>query len=99
MDIRKTETFTEWLDALTDLTGRSRILMWIERLRGGDFGDSKSVGDGIGQLRITSGPGYRVYFTKVGTEIVILLAGGDKKFQVRDIPKEKAMAKQLEDIK
>ena len=57
------------------------------------------MGDGIGELRIPSGPGYRVYFTKVGTEIVILLAGGDKKFQVRDIPKEKAMAKQLEDIK
>ncbi|MBP9226375.1 MAG: type II toxin-antitoxin system RelE/ParE family toxin [Verrucomicrobiales bacterium] len=99
LEIRKTGTFSEWLDDLTDLTGRSRILMRIERLRGGNFGDWKSVGDGIGELRIPSGPGYRVYFTKVGTEIVILLAGGDKKSQARDIPKAKAMAKQLEDIK
>jgi len=98
-EVRKTEVFTTWLDGLSDLMGRARILARIERLRGGNFGDSKSLGDGIGELRIFSGPGYRVYFTKVGTEIVILLAGGDKKSQARDIPKAKAMAKQLEDIK
>lgn len=78
------------------MAGRARILARIERLRGGNFGDSKMLGDGVGELRIDSGPGYRVYFTKVGSEIVILLAGGDKKSQSRDIPKAKAMAKQLE---
>lgn len=95
-EIRKTEVFATWLDGLSDLAGRARILARIERLRGGNFGDSKMLGDGVGELRIDSGPGYRVYFTKVGSEIVILLAGGDKKSQSRDIPKAKAMAKQLE---
>ncbi len=95
-EIRKTEVFATWLDGLSDLTGRARILARIERLREGNFGDSKMLGDKIGELRIDSGPGYRVYFTKVGSEIVILLAGGDKRSQSRDIPKAKAMAKQLE---
>ncbi len=99
VEIRKSETFSTWLDGLSDLRGRARILARIERLRGGNFGDWKSLGNGVGELRIDTGPGYRVYFTKVGSEIVILLAGGDKKAQARDIPKAKAMAKQLEDLK
>lgn len=88
-----------WLDGLSDLIGRARILARIERLRGGNFGDWKSVGEGVGELRIATGPGYRVYFTKMGNEIVVLLAGGDKKSQARDIPRARAMAKQLEDLK
>lgn len=87
-----------WLDALSDLRGRARILARIERLRGGNFGDSKSVGDGIGELRIDIGPGYRIYYKRMGTKIVVLLAGGDKKSQDRDIRRAKEMAKQLEDL-
>ncbi len=99
LEIRKTEAFAEWLDSLSDLGGRARILARIERLRGGNFGDWKSVGRGIGELRIDAGPGYRVYFTRIGSEIVVLLAGGDKKSQSRDIRKALEMAKQLEDLK
>lgn len=98
-EIRKTEAFVTWLDGLSDAIGRARILVRIERMRGGNFGDWKSVGGGVGELRIDIGPGYRVYFTKVGSEIVVLLAGGDKKSQTRDIPKARDMAKQLEDMK
>jgi len=99
IEIRKTEAFAAWLDGLSDLRGRARILARIERLRGGNFGDWESVGDGIGELRIDAGPGYRVYFTRIGSGIVVLLAGGDKKSQARDIRRAKGMAKQLEDLK
>lgn len=98
-EVRKTEAFATWLDGLSDFIARARILARIERLRGGNFGDWKSVGEGIGELRIDTGPGYRVYFTRRGNEIIVLLAGGDKQSQARDIPKAKAMAKQLKDLK
>lgn len=96
IEIRKTEIFAKWLDELSDLRGRARILARIERLRGGNFGDWKSLGDGVGELRVDSGPGYRVYFTRVGSEIVVLLAGGDKSSQARDIRKAKELAENLE---
>ena len=99
LEVRKTEAFAEWLDDLSDLRARARILARIERLRGGNFGDWKSVGDGIGELRIDVGPGYRVYFKRMGTKIVVLLTGGDKKSQNRDIRRAREMAKQLEDLK
>lgn len=95
-EIRKTAIFAKWLDELSDLRGRARILARIERLRGGNFGDWKSLGDGVGELRVDSGPGYRVYFTRVGSEIVVLLAGGDKSSQARDIRKAKELAENLE---
>ncbi|MBL9156448.1 MAG: type II toxin-antitoxin system RelE/ParE family toxin [Verrucomicrobiales bacterium] len=96
IEIRKTEIFAKWLDELSDLRGRARILARIERLRGGNFGDWKSLGDGVGELRVDAGPGYRVYFTRVGSEIVVLLAGGDKSSQARDIRKAKELAENLE---
>ena len=83
--IRKTETFAQWLDELCDLRARARVQVRIERLAAGNTGDVKAVGGGVSELRIDYGPGYRVYFTKRGRAVVILLAGGDKHTQVNDI--------------
>lgn len=95
IEIRKTDEFADWLDGLKDLQGRARILVRIERLRGGNLGDWKNLGSGIGELRINTGPGYRVYFTQVGSEIVMLLAGGDKSTQSKDIKRAIALKDQL----
>ena len=85
IEVRKTETFAKWLDALKDIRARARILVRIERLAAGIPGDVKSVGGGISELRIDYGPGYRVYYKKQGRQVVILLAGGDKRTQSKDI--------------
>ena len=84
-EIRKTEIFAKWLDGLHDIRARARILVRIERLTAGNPGDVKSVGEGVSELRIDYGPGYRVYYKKQGQKVVILLAGGDKSTQARDI--------------
>jgi putative addiction module killer protein len=78
LEIRKTESYSHWIDNLRDLQARARVQVRIERLAVGNPGDVKAVGDGVSELRIDYGPGYRVYFTKRGHELVILLAGGDK---------------------
>ena len=85
MEIRKTETFAKWIDGLHDIRARARILVRIERLAVGNPGDVKPVGEGVSVMRIDYGPGYRVYFKKMGQKVVILLAGGDKKSQSKDI--------------
>ena len=85
LEIRKTETFVQWIDSLRDLQARARVQVRIERLASGNPGDVKAVGEGVYELRIDYGPGYRVYFTKRGREVVILLAGGDKTTQAADI--------------
>lgn len=95
IEIRKTEVFASWLDNLSDMQGRSRILARIERLAGGHAGDSKLIDEGVSELRINCGPGYRVYFTKQGKEIVILLAGGDKSTQSKDIKTAIRLARNL----
>jgi putative addiction module killer protein len=95
--IRKTDVYANWLDGLNDLSGRARILVRIERLAAGHPGDMKSVGDGVNELRIHFGPGYRVYFTQSGREIVILLAGGDKSSQSADIKTALKLAKNLKE--
>lgn len=95
MQIRRTEVFASWIDNLRDIQGRSRILARIERLAGGHQGDSKSIGEGVSELRVNCGPGYRVYFTKQGKEIVILLAGGDKSTQSKDIKTAIRLARYL----
>jgi putative addiction module killer protein len=79
------EPFTEWLDGLGDAVGRKRILARIFRLRQGNFGDCKSVGEGVSELRLFFGPGYRVYFGEHQGNIVIVLCGGDKSSQSEDI--------------
>ena len=85
IEIRKTELFVQWLDELRDLQGRARVLSRIERLASGNPGDVEPVGEGVSELRINYGPGYRVYFKKRGRELIILLAGGDKSTQAKDI--------------
>ena len=95
--IRKTDVYARWLDGLNDLTGRARILVRIERLAAGHPGDMKPVGDGVCELRMHFGPGYRVYFIQNGCEIVILLAGGDKSSQSVDIKTALKLAKNLKE--
>jgi len=85
VEIRKTEAFAHWIDGLSDVRARARVLARIERLAAGDPGDVKPVGEGVSELRVNYGPGYRVYFKRRGRELVILLAGGEKKTQARDI--------------
>jgi putative addiction module killer protein len=97
LQIRKTEVFAAWIDGLRDVQGRARILVRIERLAAGNPGDVKPVGDGVSELRIDVGPGYRVYFTKQGREIVILLAGGDKSSQAADIKMALRLARNIKE--
>jgi len=85
VEVRKTEIFAKWIDGLRDIRARARILVRIERLGQGNKGDCKPVGEGISELRIDYGPGYRVYFKKKGRRLIILLAGGDKRTQAKDI--------------
>ena len=85
IEIRKTETFAKWIDNLRDIRARARVQARIERLAIGHAGDVKPVGEGVSEMRIDYDPGYRVYFKKRGRTVVILLAGGDKRTQNRDI--------------
>ncbi len=85
IEIRKTDIFAKWIDGLQDIRARARILVRIERLAAGNPGDVKPVGEGVSEMRIDYGPGYRVYFKKLRQKVVILLAGGDKKSQSKDI--------------
>lgn len=87
--------FSKWIDGLRDIGARGRIQARIERLAGGNPGDVKSVGAGVSEMRIDYGPGYRVYFTKQGRELIILLAGGDKSSQAKDIRKALDSAQNL----
>ena len=85
IEICKTETFAKWIDGLQDIRARAHILVRIERLAAGNPGDVKPVGEGVSEMRIDYGPGYRVYFKKIGKQVVILLAGGKKSSQSKDI--------------
>ncbi len=82
--------FTEWLDSLRDTRVRVKIRTRLNRIRLGNFGDSASVGEGVKELRIDFGPGYRVYFGQAGTKVVLLLCGGDKSTQTQDILQAKS---------
>ena len=82
--------------ALRDIPARARIAKRIDRIALGNFGDAKSVGGGVSELRFTFGPGYRVYYTRRGDIVVILLCGGDKGSQEQDIERAKAIAKEIE---
>src|SRR5947207_4824539 len=95
VEVRKTAPFAAWIDGLRDLHGRARILARIERLGAGNPGDSASVGGGVVELRIDCGPGYRVYFVRRGRDLLVLLAGGDKGSQRRDIALAQRLAKGL----
>ena len=95
IEIRKTERFAKWIDSLQDIRARARILARIERLATGNPGDVKAVGEGVSELRIDYGPGYRVYYTQYGRSVVVLLAGGDKSTQAKDIKTAIRLAKNL----
>lgn len=92
LTLRSTATFTEWLDGLRDQRAAQRITARLVRLEAGLFGDTRSVGGGVSELKVDHGPGYRVYFTRRGQEVVILLCGGDKQSQDRDIKIAQRMA-------
>lgn len=95
VEVRKTRVFAKWLDGLRDTRARAKILVRLRRLSLGNFGDWRPVGDGVAELRIDYGPGYRIYFTSRGNTVVILLAGGTKKSQSRDIKRAISLAKEL----
>lgn len=95
MEIQRTPEFKDWIDALKDLMGRARIQARIERLAGGNPGDHRNLDGGVSELRIDVGPGYRVYYTRRGNQLVILLVGGDKATQQRDIEMAKELARNL----
>lgn len=95
VDVVSTPTFVAWLEALADITARSRITKRIARFEVGLFGDAKSVGGGVSEMRVDHGPGYRVYFTRRGAEVVILLCGGDKGSQARDIARAQSMVLEM----
>ncbi|MDH2923967.1 putative addiction module killer protein [Nicoletella semolina] len=95
IQIKSTAIFKEWLDTLKDLRARAKIKTRIKRLQLGNFGDVKPIGDGLSELRITEGKGYRVYLKNQNGVIVILVCGGDKSTQENDIKRAKALAKEL----
>jgi putative addiction module killer protein len=95
VEIRKTNLFAQWLDNLSDIRARARIQARIERLAAGNPGDVEPVGEGVSELRINYGPGYRVYFKRRGQELIILLAGGDKSTQPKDIKTALRLARNL----
>lgn len=94
-EIRKTREFAEWIDGLGDVRARARILVRIERLAAGNPGDVRPVGEGVSEMRIDYGPGYRVYYKKIGNASVALLAGGDKSTQEKDIRSALRLARNL----
>ncbi len=83
--------FKEWLERLRDVQGRAKIRIRLDRVRLGNFGDSRKVGEGVHELRIDYGPGYRIYFGQDGSRIILLLLGGDKSSQKRDIARSKEL--------
>ena len=95
IEVRKTEVYATWLNSLRDQRARTRILVRVERLAAGNLGDVRPVGEGVSELRIDYGPGYRVYFKKRGSALVILLAGGDKGTQNEDVRKALRLARNL----
>jgi len=94
IEVRQTEVFSTWLRKLRDLQALARIQIRIRRLSLGNFGDVKPVGEGVSELRIDYGPGYRVYFQRTGSLLVLLLIGGTKSTQQSDIAKAKKLAKE-----
>lgn len=95
IEIRRTDAFDRWMRKLRDANARARIQIRIDRLGRGLFGDVKDVGQGLSELRVDYGPGYRVYLMRRGEVLVILLCGGDKRTQDADIKQAKALAEDL----
>jgi putative addiction module killer protein len=98
IQIQQTETYARWFSGLRDRLARARIDIRIRRLSLGNPGDGKPVGDGVSELRVDHGPGYRIYFIQRGELVIVLLAGGDKSTQDKDIRDAKALAKDLKEL-
>ena len=97
IEIRQTETYRKWFDSLKDRNARMRIDIRIRRISLGNFGDVKPVGEGVSEIKIDYEPGYRIYFVQKKNTIIILLSGGDKSTQSRDIQKAHELAQRLEE--
>ena len=95
MHVQTTETYRDWINGLKDRVGRARIQMRVDRLVHGNPGQHRNLTDGVSELKIDAGPGYRVYYTERGNEVVILLAGGDKSTQQQDVRVAIALGKNL----
>lgn len=94
-EIRQTSVFEDWLTGLKDAVSRAIIIRRIERVAAGNLGDVRPVGDGVSELRVDYGPGFRVYFVRRGETLIVLLCGGDKASQPRDIARARAMAQEV----
>jgi putative addiction module killer protein len=102
MQIRRTKAYIDWIDRLKDVVARARIALRVDRLEEGNPGDSRSlgsgiVGSGIVEMKINFGPGYRVYYTQRGDTLILLLCGGDKSMQSKDIARAKLLLAQYEE--
>ena len=95
MVVKYTETFAGWIQGLKDPQARAKVLARLRNMELGNLGDVKPVGGGVSESRIDSGPGYRLYFMQRGQEVIVLLAGGDKSTQAKDIAKAKLLAASL----
>ena len=95
VEIRRTDAYDRWFRRIRDRNAREVINVRIRRLREGRAGDARSVGEGVSELRVHYGPGYRIYFTRRGRRLVILLAGGDKDSQSRDIETARRLARDM----
>lgn len=95
IEVRETAAYADWFASLRDLQARARVLVRVRRLSLGNTGDARPVGEGVSELRIDHGPGYRVYFIRRGELLVVLLGGGDKKSQRRDIAAALALAREV----
>jgi putative addiction module killer protein len=93
--VRRTAEFIAWLTGLRDVQARARITKRIDRLAGGNLGDARPVGGGVSELRLDFGSGYRIYYARRGDVVVILLCGGDKGSQARDIERARALAREV----
>jgi putative addiction module killer protein len=97
ISVRQTKVFSVWMRDLRDLRARARIQIRVDRVALGNFGDVKSVGGGVSELRVDYGPGYRIYLARRGDTMVLLLCGGDKSTQASDIAKARVLAKEYTD--
>ena len=97
MRVKQTDEYRDWLDRLRDQAGRARILVRVDRLIHGNPGDHRKLTGGVSELKIDFGPGYRVYYTQRGEQLLLLLIGGDKSSQVKDIAKAQQLAKDYEE--
>ena len=97
MIVRQTEEFIDWLARLSDARARAKIAMRLTRASRGNLGDVKAVGEGVSEMRIDHGPGYRLYFIRRGEMLILLLCGGTKKGQSADITRARRMAKEVEE--